>query len=117
MATRDSLWRTCTVALCIALLGNVLLYRLSTDDDWFANVIAAVSGLAALGLILSHWVRNAAEPSLGLSFIAWVANGIEFATEEFPEWDTKVRQCSFYAAFALISLGCWLRVRDKRYGI
>lgn len=112
-----SLWRTCVVALAIALLGNIFLYAISSDDDWFANVIAGTSALAALGLILSHWVRNAAEPALGLSFIVWVANGIEFATEEFPAWESQVRQCSFYAAFAIVSLGCWLVVRDRRYGI
>lgn len=117
MTTTHSLWRTCLIALFIALVGNVLLYRISTDDDWFANTIAIASGVAAVGLVASRFYNRIIEVALGLSFIIWVANAIEFATEDAARWENQVRQCSFYAAFAIISLGCWLSVRDERYGL
>lgn len=110
-------WRTCMVSLFIALAANVLLWHVSADDDWFASTIAIASGIAALGLIVARYVPRVIEIALGLSFIIWVANAIEFATEEFPEWETKVRQCGFYVAFAVLSLGCWLARRDRRYGL
>ena len=112
-----SLWRTSVVALFIALAGNVLLYRISGDDDWFANVIAITSAIAALGLIVARYVRSLTELALGLSFIIWAANAIEFATEDAARWESQVRQCAFYVAFAIISLGCWLAVRVKRHGL
>lgn len=112
-----SLWRTCMVALFIALVGNVLLIRISADDDAFANVVAIASAVAAVGLVVARYVRKLAEPVLGLSFIIWVANAIEFATQDAARWESQVRQGAFYIAFAIVSLGCWLSVRDKRYGL
>lgn len=117
MVTTSSLWRTCLIALFIALVGNILLARISSDDDWFANVIAVASGIAAIGLVAARFYHRIIEFALGLSFIIWVANAIEFALEELPRWETQVRQGSFYVAFAVVSLGCWLSVRDRRYGL
>lgn len=113
---KSSLWRTCVVALFIALVANIWLYRISSDDDVFANVVAALSALAAAGLLLSHWVRTATEPSLGIAFIVWVANAIEFAFQDGASADSKFRQCGFYIAFAIVAMGCWLSRRTREYG-
>lgn len=107
-----SLWRIVGIAMTIALFGNVLLWRITRGDDTFAEVIAVASGVAAVGLILARFVaqRFMGEAFL-LSFAIWVANGIEFATQDGPSWESHVRQCSFYLAFALLSLGAYVATR------
>lgn len=109
-----SLWRTVGIALTIALIGNVLLARLSSDDDAFANVIAVASGIAAIALVVARIVapRYMGEALL-LSFAVWVANGIEFALQGSARWESQVRQCGFYLAFAILSLGAYLATRRE----
>lgn len=107
-----SLWRVVGVALTIALLGNVLLARLTRDDDAFANVIAIASGIAAVGLLVTRFLapRFMGETFL-LAFAIWVANGIEFASQGSARWESQVRQCGFYLAFAILALGAYLATR------
>lgn len=110
--THPSLWRVVGIGLTIALLANVLLYRLVIKDDAFANVIAIASGVAAAILIVARFIapRYMGEGFL-ISMAVWIANLIEFATEDAARWESQVRQCGFYGAFALLSLGAYLATR------
>lgn len=101
------------VALFIALVANVFLGWITRDDDWFANVIAIASGVAAAGLIVTrYFVPRFAGEVLLLSVAIWVANVIEFVTEDGPLWESQMRQGGFYLAFAILSIGCYVATRE-----
>jgi hypothetical protein len=113
---RSSLWRVGATALVVALIANVFLIWVSTDDDWFATIIGISSGVLAalaIGLELSRDEHIDAGRSLVLlaTFAVFMANLIEFATEDGPLWETKVRQCGFYLAFALLALGGYVALQ------
>jgi hypothetical protein len=108
-----SLWRVALVTLFIALVANILLFEISGDDDWFANVIAIASGVAALVLLVARFVRpSLVGEGLLLSTAVWVANLIEFATEDTANGWNQVRQCGFYGAFAVLSIGAYVATRE-----
>lgn len=112
-----NLHRVGVTVLAIALVANVALWNVSNVDDTFANVIAAASAVAAVALVatalvtsLGRWREEAALVSLAV----WLANFAEFALEsDAGEW-SRFRQCGFYAAFAVLSLGVFLYVRAAR---
>lgn len=108
-----SVWRVCMVALFIALVANVFLAWITSEDDWFATIIGIASGVAAVGLVIARYVvpRFVGEVLL-LSTAIWVANLIEFISEDGPRWESQFRQGGFYAAFAIISIGCYVATRE-----
>lgn len=109
-----SLWRVALVTLFIALVGNVALWPLTNDDNWFANTIAIGSALAALGLLVSrYWERALLGYALLLSLAVWVANAFEYATQSGANGWNQVRQCMFYVSFAVLSLGTYVATRDE----
>lgn len=113
IANYPSVWRTCVIAIFLALVANVLLYRLSGVDDWFANIIAIASGIAAVGLIVARYVRQSwVGEVLLLSTAVWVANLIEFISEDGPSWESQTRQGGFYLSFAILSIGCYVATRE-----
>lgn len=114
---QPSLYRVAVTALIIAGLANILLWRLSGTDDWFANVVAVASGLAAVALIASAVLPGMSrwrEEALLLTFAVWSANVIEFAFETDARWESRVRQCGMYAGFAVLALGTYIAQRVKR---
>jgi hypothetical protein len=114
---QPTLYRVAVTSLVIALAANVLLWWVSSADDWFADIIAVASGLAALIIVLAAGVPTLVrwrEEALLLAFAIWTANLIEFATEDGVRWETQWRQCGFYAAFAVVALGTYLAQRDAR---
>lgn len=109
MITQPSLLRVDVYGMALALAANVLLWRVAVEDDGFANIIAVGSGVGAVALIVSYhkfpqWLGE----SFLLAFGVWIANTIEFAFRDAPRWETQVRLCGFYLAFALIALGSYL---------
>lgn len=112
-----SLYRVAVTSLVLAGLANVLLWRLTRTDDWFANVVAIASGLAAVLLAASGIIpalRVAREEALLLSFMVWSANLVEFALEDDARWESRVRTGGFYLAFAVLALGTYLAQRLER---
>lgn len=112
-----SLYRVAVTALVLAGLANILLWRVSSSDDWFANLIAALSGVTAVLLVASGLipaVRVAREEALLLSFMVWSANLVEFALEDTIRWESRVRSCGFFLAFAVLALGTYLAQRLER---
>lgn len=117
MDLQPSLYRVAVTALILATAGNVLLWRVSRVDDWFANIIAVASGVAAAVLIASALIPAMArwrEEALLLTFAMWSANFLEFVTETNASWESRARNCSFYASYAVLALGCFLVVRLQR---
>lgn len=112
---RPSLWRVVIFALVIALVGNVFLYGVSRDDDWFANLISVASGITAVAL-LAGWFRfrEILDETLLAVFVIWTANVIEFALESGPSWESHVRQCAMYASQALLALGAYVARRAPK---
>lgn len=107
-----SMWRVAVIVLIIALAANTMLWSLRADDDTFAAIVAVASGLAAIGLIVHRFVFEwLMGEALFVSFIVWTANAIEFATEDGIRWQSQVRQCGFYGAFAILSLGAYVATR------
>lgn len=109
------LWRADGIALVAALAGNTLLWPIvgndSGDEDVFARIVAVASGVAAVALIVTHYLPRARQwigESLLLAVAVWTANLIEFALEDQARWESRVRGCGFYAAFALISVAMYL---------
>lgn len=109
------LWRADGIALVAALAGNTLLWPIvgtdSGDEDVFARVVAVASGLAAVALIAAHYIerlRHLIGEALLLAIAVWTSNLIEFALEDHARWESRVRGCAFYAAFALIALAMYL---------
>lgn len=107
-----SLWRVVVFSLILALLANTLLWSISARSDEFAEIIAVASGIAA-ALLLLAWYRFTRwlEFALLAIFAIWMANAIEFATEDFPSWESKFRQCGFYLSQALLALGAYVAHR------
>jgi len=112
-----NLYRVAVTSLVIALAANVLLWRLSRTDDWFANIIAITSGLSAVLLVVAALIpamRPAREEALLLAFMVWAANFVEFALETDARWESRLRSCGFYLAFAILALGTYIGVRVQR---
>lgn len=117
-APQPSLYRVAVGVLALASIGNTMLIRLVRGDDTFALIIGIASGVVAAVLILSALVPALIrwrEEALLLSMSVWLANLIEFALED-ARWESQVRQCSFYAAFAGLALGTYLAQRTERTG-
>lgn len=111
-----NLYRVAVTALVVALAGNILLWRLSRVDDWFAEVIAVASGITAVALVATAAIRRLVrwrEEALLLAAGIWVANLIEFATEDAASWESRVRQGSFYAALAILAVGTFVGERAR----
>lgn len=107
-----SLWRVVVLALVVTLAANTLLWSLVRGDDTFARIIAVASAVAAAGLVVHRFVYPALMgEALLLSFAVWVANTLEYALEDVARWQSQVRQCAFYAALALLSLGAYIATR------
>jgi len=110
---RPSLYRVGITALIIAAAANILLWRVTRGDDTFASIIAVTSGVVAVGLIVTsggvlvQWRQE----TLLLAFSMWTANAVEFWLQNGPSWESRLRQCGFYAAFAVLALGTWLAQR------
>lgn len=106
--------RTSVIALIVALAANTLLYAVTSADDWFANVIAVASGLAAVGLVVTFWIPSL-RPHLELVLLGavaiWVANLVEIELQDGIRWETKLRQGGFYAALGVLALGGYLATR------
>jgi hypothetical protein len=110
---RAQLWRVSLIVLFIALVANVLLWRISGDDDLFANIVAIGSAVAALGLLVTKFaLPQLIGEVLLLSTAVWVANLIEFVSEDGPRWESQFRQGGFYAAFAVLSIGAYVATRE-----
>lgn len=117
MDLHPSLYRVAVTALVIAAAANVALFWLTADDDWFANVIAAASGLVAVVLLISAGLPAAyrwREEACLLALAVWVANIIELATQDGPSLETKLRNCGFYLAFATLAAGVYIAQRLER---
>ena len=100
-----SLYRVAGAVLVIAAAANVALFWITADDDVFANVVAIASGVVVLVLLVSAGVPAAhrwREEACLLALAVWVANIIEFATQDGPSLD---RSC----VTAVLS-----RIRDSR---
>lgn len=112
-----SLWRVVIYSLILALLSNILLIWISSDDDTFAIIVGIMSGIAAIALAITYhrFVRWLSEALL-LTFTVWIANALEFALENVRLWETQVRQVGFYATFALLALGAYVAHREADYG-
>lgn len=108
---QPSLWRVTIFVVILALAVNVLLYPITTSHDWFTDAIAIASGVVA-GALLIAWkfAPRYVDDLLLASMAIWIANAIEFAAE--TRWEIWVRQCGFYVAFALLSLGAYLARRS-----
>lgn len=109
--------RVAAIALFVACAANVLLWTLAGPDEWFADVIAVASGIAAVALVVTGVVpvlRRLREPTLLLAFAVWSANALEFGLSEGPRWESQVRQCGLYLALALLALGTYVAVRVDR---
>lgn len=112
-----SLYRVAVTVLVIALLANSMLSRLTGRNDDFANVLSVASIVAVLGLLSSALTRRMVrwrEESLLLAFAVWLANAIEYALEARASWESQVRQCGMYLAFAVLALGTYLAQRVER---
>lgn len=112
-----SLYRVAIISLVLALLGNILLWRVSNSDDWFPNIIAFACGAAAVLILAVNFVPSLArwrEEGLLVSFALWTANLVEFALETDARWESRVRSGAFFLAFALLSLGAYLTQRYER---
>lgn len=115
--TQPTLYRVAVGVLALASAANVMLIALTPDDDMFANVVGVASAVVAVVLISSWLLRGLVrwrEEALLLSLVVWVANLIEFAAQDGARWETQVRQCGFYAAFAGLALGTYLAQRLER---
>jgi hypothetical protein len=114
---RPSLYRVAVTALVVALFANILLWRVSSDDDAFANIIAAACGVAAALILVANVLPQLVrwrEEGLLISFGLWVANALEFFFESAASWESRARQGGFYVAFAVLSLGTYLAQRIER---
>lgn len=117
---RSDLLRTSTIALVMALVGNLWLVWLSSHGDTFAEVVGISSIVIAALIVLTyavgplrHWLGECYLLSLAL----WTANLIELWTDDNLRRATQVRQGGFYSALAIVSLGCYLTTRvaaDRR---
>lgn len=113
MVVHASLWRVVVYALILSCLANVLLWRISSDDDTFATIIGIASGVAAVMLAVAyHGRKRWLGEALLLTFSVWMANAIEFALQDGPRWESQVRQDGFYLSFALLALGAYVAQRE-----
>lgn len=112
---KPSLGRVLIYGLALALVANVFLWWVSNTDDWFAGVVAVASGVTAVALVASFHLRPKwTGEALLAAFGVWTANLIEFATEDHVYWASRLRQCGFYASFALMALGAYVATREAR---
>ena len=105
------LYRVAWLASLMALLANVLLPWVVFDANSFQKIIAAGSGFAAAVLVVTSFVPAVIrwrEEAFLLAVAVWVANSIEFATFDGPQWDSKLRQILIYMSFAVLALGTYL---------
>lgn len=112
-----SLYRVAVGVLALAAAANVLLWSITAPDDWFANIVAIASAVVVVALLTSAFVPALArlrEEALLLALMVWVANLIEFATQDDVRWESRLRLCGFYAAFAGLALGTYLAQRLTR---
>jgi hypothetical protein len=117
LVLKPNLYRVGAGVLVIASLSNVMLLWLSSDSDVFANIVAVTSGLVAVVLLASLFVEALVrwrEEAVLVSFVVWLANLIEFATQSGVRWESQVRQCGFYLAFAMLALGVYVAERLER---
>lgn len=114
---QPSLYRIAVGVLALACAGNLFLVWLTTDDDVFATIVGFASGALALVLVLTAFLPalvRLREEALLLALMVWLANFIEYATQEHARWQSQVRLCSFYLAFAGLALGTYLAQRMER---
>jgi hypothetical protein len=116
---QPSLYRVAVGVLALACAGNLFLVWLTTDDDTFANIVGVASGVVAAVLLATAFfpaLVRLREEALLLALVVWLSNAIEFAFQDGVRWQTQVRQCSFYLAFAGLALGTYLAQRVERTG-
>jgi len=114
---RPNLYRVAVTVLTVALAANFLLLWVAFDRDAFIWIISIASIVAAAAMLVTAFVPAAIrlrEESFILAIAVWVANGIEFATEEGPAVDSKLRQVSIYAALAVLAAGTYLAQQLER---
>ena len=112
-----SLLRTVTVALVMALVGNVWLVALAPDDDRFANIVGWASLAVAVALAVCYVVaplRRFVNECYLASLAVWTANLIELWTDDLVSRNTQWRQGGFYSALAVVSLGAYLAATPRR---
>lgn len=108
-----SLLRTGAIAIVVALIGNVLLWPITEDDDWFANTIAVASVVVGLAIIVCYFVaevRHLLDTAFLASMAIWLANTLEVTTQPGLPWEVAWRQAAFYIGFGVASLGLFLSV-------
>ena len=120
---RPSLWRVAGTTLVVGLVANVFLIGVSATDDWFANIVGVASGVAAIALVVTaylqaHYTFPVRRWACLLAFAVWTSNLIEFASEQGASIESKLRQCGFYLAFAILALGAYVSVviEDRNRG-
>jgi hypothetical protein len=103
------------VALIVALLANITLYRIAGSDDLFALIVSVASGVSAVALAAGwRWPRVGIEGAW-LAIGVWVASLTELVTDATPRWETQVRVGGFFLAFLLVTLGVyWLAPQGHR---
>jgi hypothetical protein len=121
---QPTLYRVTVTAILLGLAANTLLWWIVPGDDTFAKIISISSAVALVAILVTSlssapWTMRWRAEALLLAFFVWVANIIEFGTQDHIALDSRARQCGLYGAEAVLVLGTYLAVisaeRRARY--
>jgi hypothetical protein len=101
------------VGIFIALLANIVLYRIAGPEDAFAIIISLASLLAACSLFIGFWYKEIGDAGALLAVGVWATSATELIGDSTPRWETQFRVGGFLIAFLIITLALyWLTADD-----